>query len=152
MQAKSHLTIRQIALIPAGIKGGVFLQLQAIAADMLRLQGKHIFHRFLPTLQILPRQTVHQIHRQILESRLADVLDGADRLTIGMGTANIPQNGIIIALNAQTHPVKTFCPQPPQQPGIYGIRIGLKGNFGITVHIKSFSDGVHNGGQSLCPK
>ena len=69
-----------------------------------------------------------------------------------MGAANGIQTFIVIALDAQAHPVEALRPQPPQQGRRHRIGIGFKGNFRRGRHIKAAANGVQNGGQSRRPE
>ena len=112
---------------------------------MLRLQRDDSAQRFFPHFVGLPRQTVHQIHRKIFVARPSDALDGVHRVGIGVGAADSLQNGVVIALDAQTHPVKAFPLQPPQQSGGDGIGIGLEGDLRIVRHIEIAPYFIENG-------
>ena len=69
-----------------------------------------------------------------------------------MGAADGLEDLIVVALDTQAHPVKTFSAQPPQQPGADGIGVGFKGDLRIRSHIKALADGGQNGGHAVTAK
>ena len=75
---------------------------------MLRLQGDHIFQGFLPAFQGLARQAVDQIQGKIFIACPADPLHRIDHLLKIVGTAQLFEDLIIVALHAQADPVEAL--------------------------------------------
>ena len=58
---------RQVGAVPAGVKGGALLHLQAVAGEVLRRQIHGGGEVFLPPLHGLPRQAVDEVQGQVAD-------------------------------------------------------------------------------------
>ena len=145
-----HIIVRQIEFALMLAQGRTLFQFQAVATDVLRFQFQHVQKRLLPGFQILLRQTVDQIQREIFEAGLADHFHRVHSHCIVVGAADGFQNSIVAALHAQADPVKAFAVQPTQKLGVDGIGVGLKGDLRVAGHVKGAADGGQNSGHALC--
>ena len=136
-------------VVLVGVQVGTLLQLQTVAADMLRLQLDHILQGLSPGKQGLPGQTVHQIHGKILKACPADLLHRVHGIGKAVGATQGFQDPVVITLDAQAHPVKALCPEPPQQLQVHGIRVGFKGDLCGRVHGKAFPHRIQNSRQGI---
>ena len=109
------IVVGKLGIFPVFIQGRTLLHLQTVAADMLRIQCQHMLQGILPLPQGLTGKTVHQIHADIPETGLTDPVESSHSLTVGVGTAQLLQQFIIVGLNAQTYPVEAFRSQPVEQ-------------------------------------
>ena len=116
---------------------------------MLRVQAQDVVQGFLPVLQVLPGQAVHQVDGHVAKTRLADALVGGGGLCVGVGTAELFQNFIVVGLNAQTDPVEALGVKPVEQPVGDGIRVALHGNFSVRHHVEVPADGGEDHGQTV---
>ena len=146
------IVVRQVHKLPVTVHGSTLLHLQTVAADMLRLQLQHIFQSCRPAFPGLIGKSVHQIQRKVPKTRSADLLNSRYRLLIAVGTADLVQNFVVIALNAQADPVKTLAAQLTQQLRCDRIGIGLKGDLCVVGNIKAPAYGGQNGCQSVSTK
>ena len=146
------VVIGERRVVPHLIQRRALLHLQAVAADVLRVQLQHIVQGVLPGLQGLPRQAVDQIHGDIPEACLADALEGADRLGVGVGPTNFLEDFVVVALDAQADPVEALGPEPVEQPVVDGIGVCLEGDLRIGGDIEAAPDGGEKDRQSVGPK
>ena len=116
---------------------------------MLRVHPQHVCQCLLPVLQCLAGQAVHQVQRDIPESRLADALEGGHRLGVGMGAAQLFQHVVVVVLDAQAHPVEALRPHPVEKLVGDGIGVGLEGDLRVHGHVKISPDGGHDDGNGV---
>ena len=131
------------------VQGRALLHLQTVAADMLRVELEHIGQGVPPGVQALLGQTEHQIHGDVIEARLSELLEGGDRLPVVVGTAQGGEDLVVVALDTQGSPVEALGLQPPQELVGDGVGIGLKGDLRIGGHVEIFAQMGQNGGQTL---
>lgn len=139
------VVIGQVQQIPVFIEGRARLDLQGVAAHMLRIDGKHMLQAVLPVEAGLTRQTVHQIQGQVLEARFPDALHRGEHLGIGMGPAQLFEHLVVVVLHAHAYPVKALSPEAAQELVGDGVRIGLKGDLRVRRHIEAAPDGGKDG-------
>ena len=149
VHVRLRLVVREVQHFLVVIEGGAFLDFQGVAADVFRVQAQDVVQRFLPVLQVLPGQAVHQVDGHVAKTRLADALVGGGGLCVGVGTAEFFQNFIVVGLNAQTDPVEALGVKPVEQPVGNGIRVALHGDLGIRHHVEVPADGGEDHGQTV---
>ena len=69
-----------------------------------------------------------------------------------MGSADLLQNFVIVALDTQADTVETLAAQPAQQPLVHRIGIGFKGDLRGGGNIKVFTDGCEDGRHTVRTK
>ena len=148
--AEVHLRLLVVVgkrlLRPAEVQRRALLQLQAVAADMLRVQDQHLRQRIQPLIQRLTRQAVDQVHAQIADAGSADGLGRLPDLVEGVDTPDAAQQVVIGGLDAQGDAVH---PGPAQgAQGLYvtgGVRVGLHGDLRVAADIVPLADGLEDG-------
>ena len=83
---------------------------------------------------------------------LPDPLHGVLGLLVVVGSAQLLEDVVVVALHPHAHPVEALAPQPPEKPVGDGVGIGLKGNLRLTGHIETLADGGENRRHALRPK
>ena len=138
-------------LLPAEVEGRALLQLQAVAADVLGVEGQHLRQRVQPLIQRLTRQAVDQVHAQVADAGLADGLGRLFDLVEGVDAPDAAQQRVVGGLDAQGDAVHPGAAQGTQ--GLYiagGVRVGLHGDLRVTAEAVAFADGREDGLEAGC--
>ena len=127
-----------------------FLQFQRIAGNVRRMQRQNIFHALPPAFHTLPRQTIHQVYRQVFRTVLFDLrhsILGPGKI---MQTPQRCQLHIIRRLYSHRNPVDSRRFQSAQQGFIHTFRIDLYGHFCTGQQVNTFPQRIQQCAQTLC--
>ena len=130
------LVSRQTGGVLHGKERRPFLYLQAVAAQMLRVQSYGSGEIFHPSLLRLVGQTINEVQRQILNLGLPGSLHRLLHLGKGMDAADGLQFLVAGGLHPQGDPVEAATPQGAESfpiPG--GVRVGLQSDLRVTGHL-----------------
>ena len=116
---------------------------------MLGVEAQHVGQRIPPGEGALLGQTEHQVDGDVVEARLAHLLEGGDGLLVGVRTAQALEDLVVIALDAQGGPVEALGPEPAQELVRDGVGVSLEGDLGIGGHVKVLAHRRQDGGQAL---
>ena len=97
----------------------------------------------------LPRQTVHEVEIDIVESGLAGQRIGVLRSTGGVDTAELPQLGIIETLHPDRQAVDPATAITGEVCGIGGAGVGLERDLGVIGDIQTLTQRRHDAGDGL---
>ena len=133
------------------VQGGARLHLQAVAAQMLRLQGEHLLHRVLPAVHVLLRQAVDQIQAQVFQLGRPGGLHRLAGLLKGMGPVEALQLAVVGGLHPQGDAVDPRPAQGLEGLEIHTVRVALHGDLRVLGQIKALGDQPEQLLQALRP-
>ena len=153
VHVRLEVVVGQFELPLALPQGGALLHLQAVAAQVLRLQGQDFLHRGLPALHALARQAVDQVQGQVADLPPADGLHRRLRLGEGVDPADGPQLPVVGGLNPQGDPVDPRPAQGADRPFVrQTVRVGLQGDLRVLRHLVAVKHGFQYFLQPLHPQ
>ena len=139
-------------VLPPVIKGRPLLDLQAVAAEMVRLQLEHFLHAVLPIRHGLAGEAEDQVQTEVAHARLAGQRDRLYRLSKAVGPADGPKLRIIGGLDPQRQPIHPRPADPFQQGQVYAVGVGLHGDLAVPGEMIVPLHRPQEGGNPLCPQ
>ena len=123
------------------VKGGSFLDLQAVEGNMFRCKGDGPLQGVLPDIHGMTRNSKHQIHVNVVKAAGPCHLVVADKILCGMNSAQSLQTVLIKRLQSHRQPVDPRLPVScelffRQSPGV-----GLYGDLRIFCDVKVCPEG-----------
>ena len=133
------------------VQGSARLHLEAVAAQVLRLQLQHLLHGVPPPRHILVGQAVDQIQADVFDLGLSGCGHRPLGLLEGMGAVQAVQLTVVGGLDAQGD---TVYPRPPEGLKhllIHTVRVALHGNLRVLGQIEALGHGFEHLPQPLLP-
>ena len=129
---------------PAGQRGAL-LHGQAVAGQVLRLQGQGGLHRGVPVFFRLAGEAVDEIQVQVFDFGVPCAPDGLFHLPERVGAVDGGKLFVAGGLHPYGQPVHPCPPQAAEHFFIHAVRIGLQGEF----HILGQGEPLFQGGYQL---